>query len=90
MNFGDALQALKDGRAVRRGVWPPGMSLVMVPGSTIQVAADRPLGAALPHLVGRRVHYQPHIDLLLPNGAMGSWNAPDADMQGEDWAVHRP
>lgn len=88
MNFGEALSALHDGRAIRRHVWPDGMYLLLVPGSVITVAADRPPGKALPHLVGQEVRYGAHIDLLLPNGRMGPWNAMDEELTATDWEAN--
>lgn len=85
MNFGEALFALHSGRAVRRSPWPSGMYVVLVPGSTITVAADRPLGKALPHMVGQEVRYKAHLDLLLPDGTMGSAHLLDEDLTATDW-----
>lgn len=87
MDFGDALNALKDGKRVAlpggTDVW-----LVLVPGSTITVAADRPLGLAAPELVGQQVAYSPHIDIHCADGSIAPWGGPTmANLFSNDWQV---
>ena len=53
MDFGAAIAALNDGQRVTRAGWNGADQwLILVPGSTITVEADRPLGKAAPDLVG--------------------------------------
>jgi Protein of unknown function (DUF2829) len=86
MNFGEALEALKGGGRVTRAGWNgAGQWLILVPGSTITVAADRPLGKAAPRLIGQQVQYAPHIDIHTVQGALVPWLASQADMLAEDW-----
>lgn len=88
MDFGQALSALKDGRRVSRAGWNGnGMWLALVPGSTITVAADRPLGSAAPELVGQAAEYRAHIDLKTVDGEIVPWVASQTDLLAEDWAV---
>jgi hypothetical protein len=63
------------------------MWLVLVPGSTITVAADRPLGAAAPELVGQAVEYRAHIDMKTVNDEIVPWVASQTDILAEDWTV---
>lgn len=71
MDFGEALAALKAGKRVTRSGWNgAGQWLVLVPGSTITVDAERPLGKAAPELVGQAVSYSPHIDIKTVQGTI--------------------
>lgn len=88
MNFGEALIALKAGHRVTRTGWNgTGMWLILVPGSTITVSADRPLGTAAPELVGQEIAYQPHIDMKTAQGSVVPWLASQSDLLAEDWKV---
>lgn len=88
MDFGDALKALRDGKRValpggRTDVW-----LVLVPGSVITVAPDRPLGTAAPELVGQQVAYSAHIDIRCADGTIAPWGGPStANLFSDDWQV---
>ena len=87
-DFGYALAALRSGERVTRTSWNgPGQWLVLVPGSTITVAAGRPLGDAVPELVGEQVQYAPHIDIFTVQRTLVPWIASQTDMLAEDWAV---
>lgn len=88
MDFGEALQRLREGKAVARRGWNgQGMWLMLVPGSSITVEADRPLGAAAPHLVGEQITYRPHIDMKTVDGEIVPWIASQSDILGADWFV---
>jgi hypothetical protein len=88
MDFGAALASLRDGQRVTRGGWNgKGMWLILVPGSTITVSADRPLGQAAPELVGSALAYRPHIDMKTVDGEVVPWVASQTDVLAEDWAV---
>jgi hypothetical protein len=88
MNFGQALEQLKSGKRVSRAGWNgKGMWLVLVPGSTIPVAVDRPLGIAAPELVGSDLVYQPHVDMFTAAGTVVPWLASQSDLLAEDWAT---
>ncbi len=86
MNFGQAIEALKAGKQVAREGWNgKGMFLILVPGSTIPISADRPLGKALPEMIGKPVEYQPHIDMWTAQGTLVPWLASQSDVLAEDW-----
>lgn len=88
MDFGAALFALKEGDRVTREGWNgKGMWLVLVPGSTITVAAGRPLGVAAPELVDQVVEYRAHIDMKTVDDEVVPWVASQTDLLAEDWAV---
>jgi hypothetical protein len=88
MNFGDALQALKDGHAVTRQTWGPGVCLILIPGSQFTVAADRPLGRAMPGMVDQQVSYLPHIDKRHPTRGLAPWVPTHDALLADDWAKY--
>lgn len=86
MRYSEALDLMREGAAVRRAHWPPEKIVFLVPGSEFQVAADRPMGKALPHLVGRMVRYAEHVDTALGN-RVGVWQHTLTDVNADDWEV---
>lgn len=88
MNFGQALDALKDGERVARAGWNgKGMWLLLVPGSRFTVETGRPLGDVAPDLVGTQVSYRPHIDMKTVDGEIVPWVASQSDLLAEDWSI---
>lgn len=88
MDFGQALDALRDGKRLTRTGWNGhGMWLVLVPGSQFTVTADRPLGKADPALVGQSVSYRPHIDMRTADGQIVPWIASQSDLLASDWGI---
>lgn len=84
--FGTALHRLRTGRRVARLGWNgTGMWLVLVPGSSITVEATRPVGRAVPELVGERVSYRAHIDMMTADGTLVPWVASQTDVLSFDW-----
>ena len=91
MDFGRALHALKSGDRVTRAGWNgKGMFLILVPGSTFPVTADRPLGKAMPERVGLMMDYRPHVDMFTAQGDMVPWICSQSDMLADDWEVLPP
>jgi hypothetical protein len=89
VDFGQALTALKAGKRVRRDFWATSMFLVLIPGSTVTIQADRPLGIAAPHLIGDEARYRPHLDVCTFSGGvptLGPWAKLDDDIVAEDWS----
>lgn len=88
MDFSAALAALKGGGRITRAGWNGhGMWLTLVPGSTITVAPDRPLGAAMPDRIGQQLHYRAHIDMKTVNDEIVPWVSSQTDLLAEDWEV---
>lgn len=86
MSFSGALDALKQNHKVARIGWNgKGMWLYLVPGSTFQVSAGRPLAAHLP--VGETVNYHAHVDMKTATGDHVPWLCSQTDMLAEDWMV---
>jgi hypothetical protein len=84
MDFGQALNLLKAGKAVARVGWNgKGMFLLLIPGSTFQVAEGRPMAKHFP--VGQEVQYHAHIDMKTAHGTVVPWLASQTDMLAEDW-----
>jgi hypothetical protein len=85
-NFSRALADLLSGSRIARAGWPPGRFLIIVPGSIIEVGADRPLGRAAPHLVGTELGYQPHIDVVdTATSRVEVWSPGNFDLLATDW-----
>ena len=84
MNFGEALEALREGWRVTRAGWNgKGMCLMLTPGSTITVEKGRPLAAVFP--AETTVQYQPHIDMRTAQGTVVPWSASQTDLLADDW-----
>lgn len=84
MNFGKAIEALKEGRRVAREGWNgKGMFLFLVPGSNFVVNRE-PLLSIMGE--GAVVTYCPHIDMKTADGKVVPWLASQTDMLAEDWA----
>ena len=95
MNFGQALEALKDGHRVARTGWNgKGMWLALTPGSVIKAGEAR-AGAALHLACGPADEPPPatirigaHIDMKAADGTLViGWLASQTDMLAEDWEL---
>lgn len=87
MNFGQAIEALKDGYKVQRSGWNgKGMWLILVPGSLgIRPVAGTPYSNAG---LTSEININPHIDMFTAQGDMQpGWLASQTDMLAEDWQV---
>lgn len=96
MNFGDAIQELKNGKCVARTGWNgKGMFLIRAGGYT--AAPDRlregsPISAEFLARRGcRELVIQFHIDMwTAQNEYQTGWLASQSDMQATDWEVVTP
>lgn len=85
MNFGQALEALKQGLKVAREGWNgKGMFLFLVPGSTFKVNRAPLLGI---YPEGTEINYCPHIDMKTADNKIVPWLASQTDILAEDWVV---
>ena len=83
LNFGQAIEALKDGKRVSREGWNgKGMFVFLVPGSTFKVNRE-PLLSILGE--GTEVQYHGHIDMKTAQGYIVPWLASQADLLASDW-----
>jgi len=101
MNFGQALEALKNGKRASRAGWNgKGMWIALTPGSTFPAGSAK-VGHAAWHRAceffdddapaGRPltpITLLPHIDMRAADGSMViGWLASQTDMLAEDWEV---
>lgn len=88
MNFGEALEMLKLGSKMTRENWNGrGMFIFLVPGSEITVDDLRPLGRAVPEMVGLKVAYRAHLDMKTVDDEIVPWVASQTDILAEDWLI---
>lgn len=85
MNFGQALEQLKEGAKVAREGWNgKAMFLFLVPGSTFAVNRAPLLGI---YPDGTVIKYRPHIDMRTANGEIVPWIASQSDLLENDWVL---
>jgi hypothetical protein len=83
MDFGYAIQSLKDGGKVTRAGWNgKGMFIFLVPGSTFQVNRTPLLGI---YPEGTTINYRSHIDMKTVDDQIVPWVASQTDMLADDW-----
>lgn len=83
MDFGQALEVLKNNNLVARKGWNgKGMFLYLVPGSTFAVNREPLLGI---YDEGTKVNYRPHIDMKTADGSCVPWVASQTDLLADDW-----
>lgn len=93
MNFGEALEALKQGKKVARKGWNgKGMFIYLVRGQEIPYANLRnEAKAALantPSTAENTVKINSHIDMFAADGSIVvGWLASQTDMLAEDWEI---
>lgn len=85
MNFGQALEALKQGEKVARNGWNgKGMFLFLVPGSKFEVNRPPLLGI---YPEGTMISYHAHVDMKTAQGDIVPWLCSQTDMLAEDWEI---
>ena len=85
MNFGNALQALKNGQICARAGWNgKKMFIFLVQGSRFKVNR-KPLLGIFPE--GTEIDYCYHIDMKTADNKIVPWLASQTDVLAEDWAV---
>ncbi|WP_134682564.1 DUF2829 domain-containing protein [Brevibacillus migulae] len=88
MNFGQALEALKDGKKVARSGWNgKGMWIVLMPA--LYLEAGMVNGRTRKHIgEDKPLDSQPYIAMWTATGQwQPGWLASQADMLAEDWQV---
>ena len=92
MNFGKALEALKEGKFVARKGWNgKGMFIYLSEGYSIGV--DDVLNRSLCECLAKTtddgiVHINSHIDMKAADGTLViGWLASQTDMLAEDWEI---
>jgi hypothetical protein len=85
MDFGQALDALKEGRRVGREGWNgKRMFLFLVNGSTFAVNRAPLLGI---YEEGTVIDYRSHIDMKTAQGDIVPWVASQSDLLAGDWTI---
>lgn len=92
MNFGQAIEAIKEGKRVAREGWNgKGMFIYLVKGTTISVPNLR--NEAMKHVGSNRatadsVRINSHIDMQAADDSIVvGWLASQTDMLAEDWVI---
>ena len=85
MNFGQALENIKDGKRVAREGWNGrGMFVFLVPGSVFKVNRPPLLGI---YPEGTEINYRPHIDIKNVDGSIATWVPSITDLMADDWVL---
>jgi len=83
LNFGEALEFLKQGKKVMRKGWNgKGMFLFLVPGSVFKVNRPPLLGI---YPEGTEITYCPHVDMKTTDSKIVPWLCSQTDLMAEDW-----
>ncbi len=87
MKFGDAIEALKEGKKVARQGWNgKGMFLYLTNGSNISQARDNALDTIIKKNGSATIN--PHIDMKAADDTFViGWLASQTDMLSEDWII---
>lgn len=85
MDFGSALQEVKNGKRVSREGWNgKDMFIFLVPGSQFQVNRPPLLGI---YPEGTEINYHAHIDMRTADGQIVPWLASQTDLLADDWGL---
>lgn len=95
MNFGEALEALKDGKKVARKGWNgyrKGMYIYLVDGQDVPtfkwIERSPAQASTITERMNGTVHIAPHIDMVSATGErIIGWLASQTDMLGDDWEI---
>lgn len=80
MNFGQAIEALKEGKLVTREGWNGNGLFVMK--QTVQESAKKVLVSR-----GTTLKYENQMLIIKPNGTADSWVPSSSDVFAEDWTI---
>ena len=90
MNFGKALEALKQGNKVAREGWnSKNMFLILVKGTeALKPYPNTPYDTVVQYTKQEKINILPHIDMYTAQGDMlPGWLASQTDMLAEDWQI---
>lgn len=88
MDFGKALELIKQGKKLTRSGWNgrradgSPMYVFLVNGSTFEVNYA-PLNTMFP--AGTMITYKPHLDMVHADDSVGVWVSVNNDVLAEDW-----
>ncbi len=88
MNLGKAIEALKEGKKVRREAWPQDMFLWLKPAARIKAEwCKDPLLKQLAENNGGEIDAQGTICAYINNTIVSGFTPQQEDMLAEDWVV---
>jgi len=88
LNFGQALEVLKQGKKVSRSGWNgKGMWIVHQKGYPDGIAINKNTAEATGLLEGTICKFMPYIMMFTADGAFVPWLASQTDLLSEDWGV---
>ena len=93
MNFGQAIEALKHGERVQRGIWNArGMFLWLMPEADVKAEwCKEPVLKKLAEDNGGEIHCLGTIRMYTEEkSVLTGWLASQSDMLAEDWQIYRP
>jgi hypothetical protein len=83
MNFGAALQALKDGFRLERTGWNgKGLFVYYVPGGAFPALTE-----VAKKYIGETVTYNPYFAIKQADGTVSTWAASIGDQLADDWKI---
>lgn len=83
MDFGDAVRAMKEGKAVARIGWNgSGMFAYHVPGGLYEAQTALALKR-----IGQEVQYREYLALKTAQGDVATWSPSTSDALAEDWFI---
>lgn len=89
LNFGHALDALKDGARIARAGWNgKGMWLSLTPGRTVQAEqfwSDQ--NRLFAHRIGGQAEVLPYITMKTAGDEIVPWLASQTDILADDWQI---
>ena len=90
LNFGEAIEALKQGKKVAREGWNgKGMFLILVNGTNaLKPYPNTPYDLVVQYTKQEKINILPHIDMYTAQGDMlPGWLASQTDMLADDWQI---
>lgn len=84
LNFGQALELIKEGKKVARSGWNgKQMFVFLVPGSKFKVNRAPLLGI---YPEGTEINYHAHVDMKTADGQIVPWLCSQSDLLANDWS----
>lgn len=91
MDFGAALQAMKDGKRVERAGWNgKGMWVVLMLGYPDGIPANEATARAHRIEPGSTVVVRPYLAMRSVDGSLVNWTISQTDALADDWSIVAP
>lgn len=85
LSLGAAIDLAKEGRQIARRGWNGSGMFVFYVEASIFLVNRAPLLGIFPE--GTEVRYRAHLDLVTPDGTVGTWAPSNSDAIATDWYV---